>query len=246
LATIAVIPVRGRSMEPACMALEPLRSKALIDWTIDAALESKSIFEVIVTSPDPDVYEHIKKTYGERVTFDFRDKKTSHENMSYDDAIKDAIRKRRVATVPDAVVCLTVEAPFRSGLYIEKAINTMRIFGTDSLIAVVPDNNLFYSHDGTGLFSVGINEKVGTLFLERDYIYRQAGGMFLVRHETYMRDDYKYPSKGIGHIVLSKMAGIKVASDEELFVAEALLDRADCERQRKAALAEQSSFKKRT
>ncbi|GAH17719.1 unnamed protein product, partial [marine sediment metagenome] len=61
LSTLAIIPVRGNTIDPRSFPLSKLGNKCLIDWTLEAALESETITDVLVSTPDPSVQEYIHK-----------------------------------------------------------------------------------------------------------------------------------------------------------------------------------------
>jgi len=153
-----------------------------------------------------------------------RPREQSLENVSYGNAVSDLLARRSAEKPVDAVMLLTIDAPFRRAFYIDKAINVMRVFNVDVVVGVLPDNDLFFQHDGTGLSPVGTNEMRGQLRLERDYLYRQAGGAVLIR-KTFYDNNAEHPLDGrIGHIVLSRQAATAVRTPLDLKIAEAILE----------------------
>ena len=78
---IAIIPVRGHSMDLRSNPLKKIGGKCLIDWTIDSAINSKLVTKVIVTSPDEKVFNHIQKSYPE-VIFQKRDMQFAQINTA--------------------------------------------------------------------------------------------------------------------------------------------------------------------
>src|SRR5207302_1841263 len=71
------------------------------------------------------------------------------ENVSYGAAVVDLVEQRNAVRPVDAVMLLTIEAPFRRAFYVDKAIDVMRIFDVDAVVGVLPDNDLFFQHDGS-------------------------------------------------------------------------------------------------
>jgi glycosyltransferase involved in cell wall biosynthesis len=217
LKVVAVIPVRGVEIEKYSQALSIVSGMTLIDWTVNAALNSKLISEVVVTTPSKNVISHLENTFGNRVKSILRNTDDSLENVSYASAIKDSMKF--FTTKFDAILELTTEYPFRSTEYIDKAINVMRVHNVDRVISVIPEDSVFYKHTGSGLKVVGNNYLDNSLRLEREYIYRQCGGLILVKRSFY--NDKKYKSSEIkGHIILSKRASIRVQNSFEAKVAE--------------------------
>lgn len=65
---IAVIPARGGSKRIPKKNIVNLNGKPMIAWTIEAALKSKYIDEVLVSTDDEEIAE-IGKDYGAKVPF---------------------------------------------------------------------------------------------------------------------------------------------------------------------------------
>ena len=216
LKIVAVIPVRGRAIDSSCQMLEQLGGKPLINWTVDAALDSHMIEELIVTTPDPELLDHLNATYGHNITIIKRTLEESLEN-SYAATIQAALQHRQASSSIDGVIELTAESPFRSSFYINKSINIMRTHDVNVVIGVIPEDDSFYKHTGAGLEVIGNNHS-SKLRLERNYIYRQCGGINLRKYEHYIKDQDRITKK-IGHIVLSKRAGIRVRNEKEMKVA---------------------------
>ncbi|WP_210245569.1 glycosyltransferase family 2 protein [Tardiphaga sp. vice278] len=224
LGTICVIPVRGRAIDTQCMSYEMLDGKRLINWTIDAALGADNLDEVIVSSPDENLLKMIVADYGDRVGVHLRPREQGLENVSYDDGVFGALAGRRSSGPVDAIMLLTIDAPFRSSFYIDKAISVMQVFSVDVVLGVLPDNDLFLQHNGAGLTAIGTNAMKGPLRFERDYIYRHSGGAVLVRKSFYEKN-FGRPLEGrIGHFVLSRQAATSVRTPLELKIAEAILN----------------------
>lgn len=220
LKVIAILPTRGPAIESDSQILNKLGDKILIDWTIDAVLHSTMISELIVTTPDQDVIRHLTSKYKNKLTIVNRDKNTSLENTSYEPAVKAAIKKRRTSSF-DAVLVLTAESPFRKTSYIDKAINVMRVHDVDKVLGVLPDDSKLYRHKGSGLQKLG--NDMSTLKFEREYLYRQAGGIMLSKKHCYL-ENYNTKTEKKGHIVLSQKAGISVKDSFERKVAELALE----------------------
>lgn len=220
LKVIAILPTRGPAIESDSQILNKLGDKILIDWTIDAVLNSTMVSELIVTTPDQDVIRHLTSKYKNKLTIVNRDKNTSLENTSYEPAVKAAIKKRRTSSF-DAVLVLTAESPFRKTSYIDKAINVMRVHDVDKVLGVLPDDSKLYRHKGSGLQKLG--NDMSTLKFEREYLYRQSGGIMLSKKHCYL-ENHNTKTEKKGHIVLSQKAGISVTDSFERKVAELALE----------------------
>ena len=59
--TIAFIPIRGEKYDKFSKTFDKIGKKYLIDWTLDNLLKSKLISHIVVSSPDRNVLQYIRK-----------------------------------------------------------------------------------------------------------------------------------------------------------------------------------------
>lgn len=223
LSAVAVIPIRGPGYDPHCLSMYPLGGKPLIHWTIDAALESTTIAEVIVTSPDEVLLAQLAAHYGDGITLHRRDAGLAIENQPYEAAVGQALGECRKIKDPDTLVIMNGDYPLRSGFYLDKAVNVMRIFDVDSVISVIPENDVFFQHSGAGLSPVGNDLTGNKMRIEREYLYRQVGGAVLVSVPYFLAHSTDLAHGRIGHVVLSREASTAVKTPLDLKITEAIL-----------------------
>lgn len=222
LTTVTVIPVLGPAYDSYCLSLVDFAGKPLIRWTVDEALQAKGIDEVVVTSPDESLLAVLAAHYGDAVTLHHRNPALAIENQPYEAAVREALASRRMAQSPDALLILNTDFPLRSAFYLDKAINVMRIFDVDVVVGVIPENDLFFQHVGSGLRLVGNNLAAKKMRIERDYLYRQVGGMLLTRTARYLAQTEEVLDGRVGHVVLSRAAACPVRSPLDMKIAEVL------------------------
>ena len=95
----------------------------------------------------------------------------------------------------------------------------MRVHDVDKVLGVITEDSVFYSHSGSGLELVGNDYDSNALRLERDYLYRQCGGITLSKRECYFDDD-KNTNSSKGHIIMSRKASLQVKNKFDLAHAE--------------------------
>lgn len=214
---VAVIPVRGKPTDPHSRALHRLGGKALIDWTVEAALEARNVSQVIVTSPDEEILRHVESQFGDRVYPIRRDWKLAMLNTQIDDTLTHLFSQLPEARRDfRAVVTLFIECPFRSARHIDMAADAMKLFETDRVIGVHVVSETYYRHTGDGL--VPLNRS-GILRLESEELFRKVGGFNLIRRGHFPnRIDPK--TERIGHVVLDRPAALHLVSDWDWEVAE--------------------------
>jgi len=220
ISVLAIVPVRGQAIDPRSNPMKKLGDKCLIDWTIESALASKLLLDIVVTTPDNDIINHINKKYGSKIITVARKEELAQVNTSIEETAIDVFNQyKKCNETPDAIMMLYIECPFRSTMYINKAINTMQLYDVDIVDGVKPDDNMFYVHTGNGLEPWHKNKR---LRLERDELYRRVGGIHLISRETLERTKDMLGGK-IGHIVLDRQAAFSIRCDIDWAIANILV-----------------------
>lgn len=132
---LAIIPARGGSKRIPRKNIAFLAGKPLIAHTIEAALASVKLSEVVVSTDD----EEIAKTaveWGAKVPV-LRPKNLAEDTSAPVDALLHMVRhvEQRGENV-DAVVLLQPTSPFRTGTHIDEAVNLFESTGADTVTAV--------------------------------------------------------------------------------------------------------------
>ena len=132
---VAIIPARGGSKGIPLKNIKKLFGKSLIEHTINAALNSKKINKVIV-STDNEKIARISKSLGAEVPF-LRPKKISTDSSNSIDVIKHALKKlEKSKFIPDIIVMLQPTSPFRTSQMIDKSIDLLTKSKSTSIISV--------------------------------------------------------------------------------------------------------------
>ena len=221
--TIAVIPVRGSKINSKDVAFIKLKDEYILDMKIKAALDSNNISAVIISSPDKEIEQHINESYSneERVVFHKRNEKLARLNT---DLVKTVNSIQKLCESNNLeyenIVILSIEYPFVESKTINDLINTMKIFKTDSVISVREESNMFFHHDGTGMKPIMGQEKQTKL--ERDLLYRYAGGMIGVRKKSFIKKQKLICGK-VGHIVIHQKASLHLKSKLDFEIANCLV-----------------------
>jgi CMP-N-acetylneuraminic acid synthetase len=217
---LAIIPLRGSQIDIRSFPLESLGSKNLIDWTIDSALESTEVDEVVVTTPDKETIDHVKITYGNQVILHQRNPELASINTDIYSTISNVLKE--IDNKPDYILVLNIEAPFRSAMYIDKSVHVMQLFDVDIVIGVQMDDNMFFVHDGSGLKPYLKDENTR---LERDNLFKKVGGITLINREFLEKRTNIIGGFGgcIGHINLDQRSAFVINTELDLKIARALV-----------------------
>ncbi len=221
---ISIIPIRGNKNSKQFLAFEKLSEKYLIDWKIDESLKSKKVTHIVVTSPDATIGDYIQKQYPhtEKLSFVQRDIELARLNTNLLATIEHVLGTPRISDLlPKSVMIQALEFPFINAAIIDDAINTMEIFGTDSLISVRPDTSLFFQHHGAGMTPILQQDKFTKL--EREALYRYTGGLSLSKTD-YFTQHQKFIGGQVGHIVVDQKAAHGIFTQHDLKLAHFLAE----------------------
>lgn len=129
---LAVIPARGGSKGIPRKNMVHLGGRPLIYWTINAALKSGFVDEIVVSSDDMTTID-FAKSLGCSVPF-IRSPLLSNDSASGIDVLLDAVER---CAGFDIVVYLQPTSPFRSATHIDEAMNLMENEQAQQCVSVV-------------------------------------------------------------------------------------------------------------
>jgi CMP-N,N'-diacetyllegionaminic acid synthase len=156
---LAIIPARAGSKGLPNKNIKICAGKPLVQWTIEASLESKLVSKTLVTTDSIQVQE-IARSCGAWTPF-LRKESLSQDNSSITDVIKDALQWcEKEKEYFDYVMLLEPTSPLRSSDHIDNAIqNYFRVKRTDKdiLISVKEIEN-------TILWALGSNSETGYMY----------------------------------------------------------------------------------
>jgi CMP-N-acetylneuraminic acid synthetase len=210
--TLAVIPVRISLINGTNWIINDLNGESILSQKIEVCIQSNKIDQVVVTSSDNEILQYCHKRYSKntKVVVLARPQQFEDLNKSLASTIDFAIEyvEQGLSWV-QSIITVSLEYPFLKTETIDEAINTLVIFNADSVITVRPDTNLYYQHSGSGMNPI-LNQNNFTK-LEREALYKAAGGVMLTRIEQF-RDIRKSISGNIAHVIVDEKTAFKVDS----------------------------------
>ena len=133
---LAVITARGGSKGVPQKNIRPLLGKPLIAYTIQAALQSKTLNRTIV-STDDETIAHVSKQYGAEVPF-LRPQHLATDAATSLSVLQHAVRylADKEDYLADIIVCLQPTSPLRSAEDIDQAVTLCLRTGSDSVVSL--------------------------------------------------------------------------------------------------------------
>lgn len=214
---LAILPIRDDDENT--WYLKKFLGSTLIDITIKNLIK-KNLFKVIVvTTPNKKIISYLKKKYKGLIKLDLRPNNLAKINTLIDNTVAHVLEKFSIKRI-DTISVINCEYPLRKDFYFEKALNTLFLFKAESVISVIEDNANFYHHKGDGLTPLKTNKN---LRLEREFLYRETGGIHVVRGEYFIKKKKIQGTKN-SHILIDNQSAKKVDSEEDLMQIEKIFN----------------------
>ena len=219
---LALITARGGSKGIPKKNIYPICGKPLIYYTINAALNSKFINSVYVSSDDSEILE-ISKGYGAIPLI-------RPENLSLDTTSSEAVIEHAIEELQsekfDIILLLQPTSPLRTSEDIDNAINRFINSDATALIsAFEPDHHPYKSFKLTGDgFLKGIidNEMAFKRRQDIEKVYQSNGAIYLIYTEEFRKTKKLFTERTILY-EMSKESSIDIDNLEDINKAENIL-----------------------
>jgi CMP-N-acetylneuraminic acid synthetase len=193
---LGIIPARGGSKGVIGKNIKPLAGKALILYSVEAALASK-LNKVIVSTDDPAIAA-VAKEAGAEVPFMRPQNLASDTSKSLDVATHALLTMEELDSCTyDAIMLLQPTAPFRNTADIDEAINLLLSNpSADSVISVVDVEahhpaRMKYIEEGRLIDPPFCEEYENQNRQELKPMYIRNGAIYLTRRGTLLANSYK-------------------------------------------------------
>ena len=223
---LGVILARGGSKRIPKKNLQLLNGKTLIEITIDQALRSKYINEVVV-STDDNTIKSISENSGALVVdrpIEYTEDKTVNEA---DNIIIDLIEKfESKKKYYDICVLLYPTAPLRTIKDIDKTIEKILNEDCDCALTLVKDQCYIWQTDlnGNYLTPVNYNPKKRTPSTEHEFLqYRENKAVYAFKKELLINSGSRIGGK-IGYITMNNLNSIDIDNPEDLELTKILIN----------------------
>lgn len=203
---LAIIPARGGSKRLPHKNILPLGGKPLIAWTIEAALKSIYITDVIVSTDNKEIAS-ISQKYGAKVPF-IRPSDISNDVATSIDVVKHAVnyQKECFCKEYDTIILLQPTSPLRRVEDIDSAIEEMMKRNADSIISMCEcEHPPVWSNILPNDFSLTNFDQVEYLNVRSQDIptfYRYNGAIYLSNINRLVRENqFNFDTKSFAYIM---------------------------------------------
>lgn len=222
---IAIIPARGGSKGLPGKNIKEMCGKPLIAYTIEAALKSKNIDHVILSTDDEEIAVVAKK-YGAEVPFMRPAELASDTAMAVDNYIYTIDRlESDWSTKIDSFVVLQPTSPLRISEDIDKAIEMFIDKKADSVISYTPEAHPVHWHkyinennEFTDIFDTTIANRQ-----DLKTSYYPNGAVYVFR-SSMIKERIYYTDKSYGYI-MPRSRSVDIDFQEDFDYVEFLMSR---------------------
>jgi CMP-N,N'-diacetyllegionaminic acid synthase len=189
---IAIVPARGGSKGLPGKNMKDLLGKPLIAYTVEAALKSKYISDVIVSTDDKEIYD-VAISYGATKTFLRPSELAQDDSLALDNYIYTINRliNEFDYTINDFVV-LQPTSPLRDSVDIDNAIELFKQKNADSVISYTEEHHPVSWHkyiDVNGQFENIFPDNIQNRQANK-LTYFPNGAIFVFKHNLIQTREY--------------------------------------------------------
>lgn len=186
---LMVIPARNTKIRGESV---PLYGKGgettLLSRKVNTGLASKTVKLVYVVSEDPEVLQYARERFADdsRVEVLERPAKLAGPNQTLGATVQLAVDHALEKDLGfQYVMTAAPDFPFVEADILDDAVNTIELFKSDSVLSLRPDTKMYYRHTGHTLEPILDQEKFTKL--EREALYRAAGGIMVSTRESFLK-----------------------------------------------------------
>ena len=223
---LAIIPARGGSKRLPKKNILNLAGKPMIAWTIEAALGSKYIDRVVVSTDSKDIAK-ISRDYGADVPFKRPNEFATDSASSVDVVINTLNSLNRTGEEYDYIILLQPTSPLRTTYDIDKAIMLLQAGKINAVISAskvecshlwfnTPFDNEILSNSIGGSFICNQNKGSGKCYMLNGAIYICSTRNFLMEKTFFLK-------KGVSIYEMKKERSIDIDESHDFKISELYL-----------------------
>ena len=219
---LAIIPARGGSKRLPRKNILDLCGKPLISWSIEAALKSKYISKVVVSSDDEEIL-NISSNFGADIIK--RPYELANDTATTFDAIKHTINNLEKY---DYIVLLQPTSPLRNEKHIDEAIELLEEKQADGIVSVCEmDHSPLWSNtlpeDGNmrGFLREEILNKRSQ---DLEKYYRLNGAVYICKTDKLLENKSFFLKDNIFAYIMDRKSSIDIDEEIDFLFAERVIE----------------------
>ncbi|MCT7461758.1 acylneuraminate cytidylyltransferase family protein [Aliarcobacter cryaerophilus] len=220
---LAIIPARGGSKRLPRKNILDLCGKPLISWSIEAALKSKYISKVVVSSDDEEIL-NISSNFGADIIK--RPYELANDTATTFDAIKHTIDNFKNY---DYIVLLQPTSPLRNEKHIDEAIELLEEKQADAIVSVCEmDHSPLWSNtlpkDGN-MNNFLRDEVLNKRSQDLEKYYRVNGAVYICKTDKLLENKSFFLKDNIFAYIMDRKSSIDIDEEIDFEIAKVLINK---------------------
>ncbi|MFH1439833.1 MAG: acylneuraminate cytidylyltransferase [Candidatus Woesearchaeota archaeon] len=216
---LAIIPARGGSKRIPKKNILPIAGKPLIAYSIEAALKTKKIDKIVVSTDDKEIAK-IAEKYGAEVII--RPLEISKDNSPTEEAMIHAIKElEKKDYKPDYIVLLQPTSPLRGHKIIDQAIEKALTSNADTVLSVCEMQHYYLS----GLIKNDVYNPEYTIrpmSQDMPVKFRENGSIYVTKTDVLLEKKNRLGDKLVA-VVMNPLNSIDIDTIKDFELAEKIL-----------------------
>ena len=150
MTALAIIPARGGSKGIRHKNTALCAGKPLVQWTVEAATQAKSVDHVVLCSDDPVILSH----HDSAMPCD-RPQRLAEDTSRTEDVVFHVLEAWGGKLRPTVMVVLQPTSPQRTAQQVDDALTLLQVGGFDTVLGVVPSHAFLWQPNGIRGFPHG-------------------------------------------------------------------------------------------
>ncbi|MBW1853896.1 MAG: acylneuraminate cytidylyltransferase family protein [Deltaproteobacteria bacterium] len=223
---LAIITARGGSKGIPQKNTRELLGKPLIAYSIQAALQSRTLNKIIV-STDNETIAHISKKYGAEVPF-LRPKHLATDTATSLSVLQHAVSylAEKEGYLADIIVCLQPTSPLRSAGDIDQAVTLCMNTGADSVVSLCKvEHHPYWMKkvvEGRVYPLMEVDDEEYPRRQDLPPVYQLNGAIYVTRKKILMEEERVLGEHTLAHI-MSQERSIDIDTPIDLKLAELIM-----------------------
>ena len=222
---LAIIPARGGSKRLPRKNILDLCGKPLISWSIEAALKSKYISKVVVSSDDEEIL-NISSKFGADIIK--RPYELANDKATTFDAIKHTINNSEKY---DYIVLLQPTSPLRNEKHIDEAIELLEEKQADAIVSVCEmDHSPLWSNtlpkDGN-MKNFLRDEVLNKRSQDLEKYYRINGAIYICKTEKFIVNKGFFLKENIFAYIMNRENSVDIDEKLDFIIAKNIMSITD-------------------
>lgn len=219
---LAIIPARGGSKRLPRKNILDLCGKPLISWSIEAALKSKYISKVVVSSDDEEIL-NISSNFGADIIK--RPYELANDTATTFDAVKHTIDNFENY---DYIVLLQPTSPLRNEKHIDEAIELLEEKQADAIVSVCEmDHSPLWSNtlpkDGN-MNNFLRDEVLNKRSQDLEKYYRVNGAVYICKTDKLLENKSFFLKDNIFAYIMDRKSSIDIDEEIDFLFAEKVIE----------------------